>query len=172
MGIKPVHDFAERLAFSHAQADLDMWPQVYANAFHNLTTMNDIRQDGWAQRGGIDRVLVLSSGKTLTVDEKVREKDYGDILLEYWSDERRRTPGWVAKDLACDFIAYAVLPTQKCYLLPFQTLRKAWRNNHREWVANYKRIEAQNKGYVTVSVGVPIPVLMDALNDAMISTWE
>lgn len=29
------------------------------------------------------------------------------VLLEHWSDETRRSPGWVQTPLACDLIAYA-----------------------------------------------------------------
>lgn len=163
-----VHDFQESLAKSHAQADAPWWLEVYRKAFPDLASCVCVRQDGWAQRGGIDRVLTLNSGKTLQVDEKVRYKEYGDIALEYWSNDKARTPGWVAKDLSCDFIAYAFVNSGRCYLLPFQTLRRAWRENHKEWVRKYERVESPNRGYMTISVGVPIPVLMKALGDAML----
>lgn len=166
-----VHSFALSLARSEAEVDNPIWRQIYTQAFPSLQAMVSVRADGWAQRGGIDRVLTLASGKTLLVDEKVRQKDYGDVLLEYWSDEGRRTLGWVAKDLACDFIAYALLPTAKCYLLPFQQLRYAWKKNGREWVSKYQRIEADNGTYKTISVGIPVDVLFGALRDAMTIKW-
>lgn len=172
MLLSAVHDFRDSLRKSAEQADNPIWESVYRKAFPTFDAMSCVRKDGWAQRGGIDRVVVLSSGRTLTVDEKVRDRDYGDILLEYWSNEQRKVPGWVAKDLACDYIAYAILPTKKCYLLPFQTLRKAWQENRKAWVQNYRRIEAQNSGYVTVSVGVPVPVLMGSLTKAMEVAWS
>ncbi len=167
-----IHDFEESLAKSHAQADAPWWMDVYRSAFPNLASAVCVRNDGWAQRGGIDRVLTLQSGKTLTVDEKVRDEDWSDILLEYWSNEASQTPGWVAKDLACDFIAYAFIPSQTCYLLPFQTLRQAWRRNRKIWVRDYPKIEAKNQGYVTVSVAVPTGVLLNALGDAMNVQWS
>lgn len=163
-----VHDFRESLAKSHAQADAPWWFEVYRKAFPDLESFVCVRQDGWAQRGGIDRVLTLSSGKTLSIDEKVRYKDRDDIALEYWSDKARKIPGWVAKDLACDFIAYAFVPSGRCYLLPFQTLRRAWRENHKSWVKEHYQVVAENPGYKTISVAVPIPVLMKALGDAML----
>ncbi len=165
------HEFHKSLLVSNAQADAPWWLEVYRNAFPDLEAAVCVRSDGWAQRGGIDRVLTLASGKTLTVDEKVRAKDYPDIILEYWSDRDRRIPGWVAKDLACDFIAYAFIPSETCYLLPFQTLRQSWRTNHREWVSTHTRVEAKNRGYVTVSVAVPKAVLLQALTDAMVVSW-
>lgn len=166
-----LHDFEESLAKSHAQADAPWWIEVYRKAFPDLEAAVCVRNDGWAQRGGVDRVLTLTSGKTLAVDEKVREEVWPDILLEYWSDEKRRVRGWVAKDLACDFIAYAFVPSQTCYLLPFQTLRAAWRIHCHEWVSKHRRIEARNNGYVTVSVAVPTSTLMEALSDAMLIKW-
>lgn len=167
-----VHNFARSLAASNAQADNPIWLEVYRKAFPNLAAATCVRQDGWAQRGGIDRVLVLGSGKTLHVDEKVRAVDYGDVLLEYWSNAERREPGWVAKDLACDYIAYAVLPSRVCYLLPFQSLRYVWRENCGRWCEQYPRVKADNRTYTTVSVAVPKDVLFDALRDSMTIQWE
>lgn len=180
------HDFAESLAKSHEQEDAPWWPHVYRAAFPDLATMTSVRQDGWAQRGGVDRVLTLACGKTLTVDEKVRYKDYGDILLEFWSVWRGRypagkgeKPGWVALDLACDYIAYAIVPTQRCFLLPSQTLRRVWRQRHREWVEAGKRggagfyvSIAENRDYQTISICVPEEQLLAALRDAMIVHWD
>lgn len=166
-----VHDFHESLAKSHAQADAGWWLDVYRKAFPNLETMMCVRNDGWAQRGGIDRVLTLSSARTVRIDEKVREKDWPDILLEYWSDVDRRIPGWCAKELACDYIAYAFVPSQVCYLIPFLELRRAWQQNGKKWVSQYGYRDAKNKGYVTRSCPVPTEVLFDALKAAMRVEW-
>lgn len=165
------HDFQKSLAKSHAQADAAWWRDVYRKAFPNLESMVCVRDDGWAQRGGIDRVLTLSSARTVRVDEKVREQDWPDILLEYWSDKDRKILGWVAKDLACDYIAYAFVPSQVCYLLPFLELRRAWQQNGKQWVSLYGHRDAQNKGYVTRSCAVPTKVLFDALTQAMRVDW-
>ena len=169
---REIHNFRDDLARSHAYANATWWLEVYEAAFPDLRAAVDVRNDGRAQRGGIDRVMTLNSGRTLTVDEKVRDKVWPDILLEYWSDRDRKTVGWVAKDLACDFIAYAFVPSATCYLLPFQTLRRAWRMNGKQWVKQYQKIEALNEGYVTVSVAVPISALMAALSDAMTVRWS
>lgn len=169
------HSFTDSLGESRAWSDAPWWGEVYRNFFHNFESMTCVRNDGWAQRGGIDRVITLSSGKCISVDEKVRSKDYGDILLEYWSDKGRKVPGWVAKDLACDFIAYAAIPTQRCYLLPFLTLRKAWRANGKRWVNTYRVVDAHNvrngNRWVTRSVAVPTDVLLKAINNAMLTQW-
>lgn len=173
-----VHNFTESLRFSQEQADAPWWEGVYRQAFPGFASMTCVRKDGWAQRGGIDRVITLMSGKVLTVDEKVRSEDWPDILLEYWSSVEHRRPGWVAKDLACDFLAYAFVPSQTCYLLPFPTLRRAWRKYKDAWVRwgqgrsqGYSIRDARNDGYTTRSVAVPIPSLLAALSDAMEVHW-
>lgn len=112
-------------------------------------------------------MLTLACGRTYTVDEKVRAHDWPDILLEQWSDEERRHPGWVQKPLACDFIAYAFAPSRRCYLLPVALLQRAWRMQGRAWLVRYGQRRALNPGYVTASVPVPVGVLMHAMIDAM-----
>ena len=167
-----VHDFHKSLAESHAYADAPWWGDVYRRAFPAVRSMVCVRDDGWAQRGGIDRVITLGSGRIIPIDEKVRKEDWPDILLERWSDEARRTPGWVQKPLACEFIAYALVPSQRCYLLPTLTLQAAWRRRGRAWCEQYKPIRAQNNGYVTLSVAVPTDTLLSAVSDAMCIKWD
>ena len=165
--VSRVHRFSESLALSNAFADAEWWIPIYRQAFPKLMTAVSIREDGWAQRGGIDRVLTLQCGRTYTVDEKVRTENWPDILLEQWSDEERRIPGWIQKPLACDFIAYAYAPTETCYLLPVAPLQRAWRQRGREWIVAYGTRRARNPGYVSVGVPVPRDVLMQAIVDAM-----
>jgi hypothetical protein len=166
-----VHSFEERLAFSQSFDNASWWTDVYRGAFPDLLSMTNVRKDGWAQRGGIDRVLTLSSGKTITVDEKVREKVWPDILLERWSDEERKIAGWIQKPLACDFIAYAFVPIATCYLFPTLTLQRAWREKGRDWIERYPEKRSLNKGWTTVSIPIPISVLFAALTDAMRISW-
>jgi hypothetical protein len=167
LSVNRVHRFSESLALSNAFADAEWWIPIYRQAFPKLMTAVSIRDDGWAQRGGIDRVLTLQCGRTYTVDEKVRTENWPDILLEQWSDEERRIPGWIQKPLACDFIAYAYAPTETCYLLPVAPLQRAWRQRGREWIVAYGTRRARNPGYVSVGVPVPRDVLMQAIVDAM-----
>jgi hypothetical protein len=168
----PEHSFAKSLAFSDSYRDAGWWLPVYRRAFPTLASAVAIKADGWAQRGGIDRLLTLSSGKTFTIDEKIRSKEWPDILLEQWSDEARRIPGWVQKPLACDFIAYAYAPTGVCYLLPVPALQRAWSQHEAEWIGRYGTRRARNAGYVSVSVPVPRRVLMQAIADALVLSPE
>jgi hypothetical protein len=166
-----MHNFRNSLELSHAFPDAPWWAEVYRAAFPKMIAMHDTRNADWAQRAGIDRLIVLSSSKVIKIDEKVREKVWPDILLEFWSDKDRRIPGWIGKDLDCDFLAYAFVPTRQCFLLPFLTLRRAWHIKKQDWVKRYQIVDAINDGYVTRSVAVPVRELQDALRDVMLVTW-
>jgi hypothetical protein len=172
------HNFAESLAISQAQANEPWWEDVYRAAFSNFAGMVNVRDDGWAQRGGIDRVITLKSGKTVSVDEKSRKEDWPDILWEFWSVREKKIPGWCNKDQACDFIAYAFIPSKTCYLLPALQMRRAWAKYGRTWIDlgrarenGFRLVEAQNDGYVTESVAVPLRESFDAITDAMVVGW-
>jgi hypothetical protein len=162
------HRFEESLALSEAFSEAPWWFDLYRKAFPTIVSAVGVRDDGWAQRGGIDRVITLKCGRVFTVDEKVRTNDWPDILLERWSDQERRKPGWVQKPLACDFIAYAFAPSRRCYLLPVAPLQRAWRMNGRQWIERYGERHALNPGYRSSNVPVPITALMHAITAAMV----
>jgi len=166
------HSFEERLAFSHSFENAGWWEEVYKRAFPGLRSAVSVRADGWAQRAGIDRVLTLRCGRVIKVDEKVRENDWPDILLERWSDEAHHIPGWIQKPLACEFIAYAFIPSATCYLLPVLTLQRAWRLCGRDWIKTCREVRARNNGYTTVSYAIPNKILFNAVADAMCVCWQ
>lgn len=200
--MKPPHDFQESLELSHAYADAGWWEDVYRQAFGNeYVGMLDMRDDGVMQRMGVDRWIALRSREPLAVDEKVRTIDREDIVLELWSNWQRCTAspplkfdGWAVKPQRCDFIAYAFAPSSRCYLLPQETLRKAVSENWRAWrtksgwgpdvrqrfdrggfvrgTGGFGWVVAQNRGYTTVSMVVPIPTLMRAVTNAMLVRWD
>lgn len=163
-----VHQFEQCLELSQSFSEAPWWLDMYRQAFPTLQSAVSVRNDGWAQRAGIDRVLTLACGRTVTVDEKIRMNEWPDILLEQWSDEARRSPGWVQKPLGCDLIAYAFAPSGRCYLLPVLLLQRAWRLNGRGWIGLYGQRRARNVGYVSTSVPVPIASLMQAMIEAML----
>ena len=194
------HDFRERLDFSHRLADAPWWEPVYRRAFPDFVTMVDLRQDGWHQRAGRDRAIVLSTGRTLYVDEKGREKDWPDVAVEIWSQypkgqRQARYPrrpgaieGWSRKPLDCDFLAYAFVPSRRCHLFPFLGVRAAVVKHGAQWgqeaASNFESsqrgqrphtglrwIHSPNRSYDTISLGVPLAQFLAAINDALTITW-
>ena len=165
------HDFQRSLAVSHAAEDLPLWEEIYRRRFPGFVAMHNHRKDGYHQRSGIDRSVILENSKQILIDEKFRTKDYGDIALEYLSDEDRGVPGWVCKPLLCDYIAYAIGPRGICYLLPVVELQSAWKSYGAGWIKKYSfKIVAHNKDettgreWKTISVGVPPEEIRRVLN--------
>lgn len=167
-----VFDFRESLAKSRQHADAPWWGEVYRKAFPSLAAMSYVEGSCPAQHDGVDRLVSTSSGHTYLIDEKADDHATGNFFLEYWSDHENRKRGWVAKDLASDFVAYAFVPWKRCYLLPFPTLRLAWRQNGKAWVTQYRERRIPNKGWTTVGVPVPINVVLAAVTKAQCFDWS
>lgn len=158
-----IHDFRERLAWSEAGGDEPFWRAVYAKAFPDMVNCMPCPGDTVSQRMGIDRVVLLSSGKTISIDEKKRARTYDDILLEYVANDVTGAPGWIEKPLAIDYLAYAFMPTQECFLFPWDLLQRAWLQYKPAWLATYGTRRAPNRGYGTLNVPVPRRVLRAAV---------
>lgn len=186
-----VNDFAERLAYSHAQSDQPWWDDIYRRAFPDLVHTIDLRHDGWHQKAGRDRAVILSNGKTIYVDEKAREDDYGDIFVEVWSVYPKgckgsgyppvagAVPGWACKPLDCDYLAYAIVPQRTCYLYPFQGIRSAWELYGNLWRGHaqcrrhgYCWRAAANARYDSIGICMPPDALWDSVKDALTLKWE
>lgn len=169
------HNFRDSLAASHAAEDLPCWEFIYRQAFPTMVGMYNHRHDGEHQRAGIDRSIILENSKQITIDEKARYARFDDILLEYVSNDQTGSPGWVEKHLLCDYVAYAVIPLGKAYLLPVIQLQSAWARNKKKWMELAERREmgfskppgAVNNGYRTLNIGVPIKTLFAAIGSAL-----
>lgn len=168
-----MHDFAQSLAVSHAASDLPIWEAIYREAFPGYAAMVDHRANGEHQRAGIDRSVILANSKQVLVDEKVRGRNkktgrvYEDIALEYVSNSARGVAGWVCKPLRADYIAYAIAPLGRGYLLPVLPLQVAWDRCGDHWISMYPKIIAQNNGYTTISVGVPVADVFKEMGGAL-----
>lgn len=170
-----VHDFKEQLEWSEAAGYEPFWDAVYKKAFPNLVNHMMCSGDVKSQRMGIDRLILLANGKTISIDEKKRKSVYPDILLEYISVDTTGAPGWMDKDLAIDYLAYAFMPTKKCYLLPWPLLRRAWLHYGAKWIADgkskqrgFRIVPGNNHGDTTWNVAVPVSVIESALRTAAI----
>ena len=160
------HDFRERLAYSEEASGDEFWEAVYRKAFPDMIGQVPSMGNTQAQRLGIDRFVHLSSGRTLRIDEKKREKVYPDILLEVVSVDTSGAPGWMEKDLQIDYLAYAFMPIRTAYLFDWPMLRRAWLAKKEEWTSRFGTKKAPNAGYWTISVPVPIRELRAAVASA------
>lgn len=177
-----IHDFAERLEWSAALSEEPSWIAFYRRLWPDLISAVRIDKNSAWQKWGVDRLLLLASGRQFTVDEKKREKDYGDLLIEEWSVGRRIGERFIGEKVGwsldatkrCDFIAYAIPPAGKCYMLPFELLRQACSANLEVWkqlVTNGRPAypkDARNNGYVTRNCAVPWPEVKRAICEQML----
>jgi hypothetical protein len=155
------NDFKTDLQYSLSQRECDLFDSFYYRVFPNLANIEFV-EDMERQRKGIDKVLHFQSGYKVTIDEKKRRKDYGDILLEIWSVHESKKRGWLYYS-ECDYIVYAIMPSHKVYLLPTFLLKKAWLSNRHTWSAEYGEIPSHNKTYTTINVPVPVDILLGAI---------
>jgi hypothetical protein len=165
MGKPSMNEFYTDLAYSNLASEELFWEQVYRKFFSGFQKMQLTADDMKMQKVGIDRIVYLTSGQRVKIDEKKRRKAYNDFLLEYISVDTTNAPGWIEKELAIDFLAYAFMPTKTVYMLEWHSLRRAWKSNGRIWYDTYGSRCAENKNYNTYSVPVPIDVVLSAISN-------
>lgn len=163
------HDFSDSYKLAEDGKCEPFWNEVYKKAFPNL--INHMRGADYAcvsQSNGIDRVIFLDNGKVLTIDEKIRAKFYPDIALEFISNDKTNAPGWIEKDLSIDYLAYAFIDKKQAFLFDWNMLKRAWAYWKEDWKERYFIAKAPNKHYNTLSVCVPIDVLIMAVSRASV----
>ena len=180
-----VHSFQERLQFSLDMSSEGDWVSFYRRLWPDAISIVRVDKDSVQQRSGIDRIVILPNGKQITIDEKIREKDYGDILLEEWTVAdydwknkkliRGRKIGWTLDpSKTCDFISYAVLSSGVCFLLPYELLRMATAFNLASWKESPDckyPVPVANEGYTTINIAVPWTILKDQITRQMHRTF-
>lgn len=168
MGQPNINDFHKQLKFSEQASHEPFWQAIYEKAFPDMVNNMVCTGKNQGQFLGIDRVVQLKSGKTLYIDEKKRTGEWDDILLEYISNDQTGSLGWIEKDLLIDYLAYAFILSKRCYIYPWEILRRAWIYYKDDWLKHYKIPPAKNKHYSTLSVAIPIKKLNAAVKNAMV----
>jgi hypothetical protein len=100
------------------------------------------------QKLGIDILLMLRSGRTLTIDYKTRRGTFTDIMLYYENIEAdgRRTPGLITDDnLQMDYLLFYFPETGRAELLDMGLTRQLWRLHSGEWL---KRAAVGESGFM------------------------
>ena len=173
-----VRDFQDDLKQADKRADEPFWEKVYKGFFPTFASMEKVPKSDPQQRLGIDRIITLRNGSVIYVEEKRRSEDYSDFVLEIWSNEGKALKGWTRRDLCCDYLAYAIIPSQTCYMLPWSALQLACRQNWAQWLDDYpqrfrRQSEDRDSGDIWTSVAFPVPrsVVLQAMTEAMQVIW-
>ena len=141
-----VYDFDEQKAKGNAgEQFLDRW----------FGAEYDIRPaTRHGQRRGIDRVFShRQTGRRLAVEYKTDYKaaQTGNAFVETVSVDTAGKPGWAHSSKA-DYLVYYVPGDGLIYVLALETLRRQLPR----WVRQYSLRSAQNEGYATHGVLVPL----------------
>lgn len=107
------------------------------------------------QRKGVDKIVHLRDGRQIKIEEKIRRKEWPDILLEIKS--RGDKPGWLFNCQA-DYLAYVYKESMTVRFIPVLSLQMAWMKNGADWERRYGTREAYNStlgGYKSVNIPVP-----------------
>ncbi len=158
-----IHDFHDDLDYSEDERHEPFWRAIYKKAYPTLVNSMTAWGDHECQRKGIDRIIILASGEIIRLDQKQRREVYPDFALEYVSNNRTGTPGWMEKDLHIDELAYAFMPITTVYLLPWKPLKAVWEKHKEKWKKIYFHIPGKNYGYTTYSLAVPISVICNLI---------
>jgi len=143
----------------------------YRRHFGNIRSISR-PQDKERQIAGIDVILNFNDHREpIFIDEKIRREDYGDILLEEYSNYEKKTKGWLEENLRTHFISYIWINEQKMLILPYQSLRLAYLSNKARWTGMFQRRFAQNNGYKTSNIPIATQELFDGIWRASWELW-
>ncbi len=132
-----------------SEADLDKFFRV--QGFHISTANREM------QRRGIDRVWFRErDGKLFTVEYKADSLagSTGNAFIETVSVDTANKPGWAYSSEAA-MLVYLVTQPQTIYCISMARLRKQLER----WQAQYPTRQAQNDGYQTHGLLVPLDEL-------------
>ena len=87
-------------------------------------------------------------------------RDYSKVNGQFWT-------GKTGKALRADYIAYAIKPAGRCYMLPVIQLQIAWSVYGEAWKRKFRNVPAKNNGYTTHSVAVPVNELFAEIGRAL-----
>lgn len=186
------HDFAESLRYSHEVSAQPWVEQGIRALMPGAVHVQRLPHDAAHQRLGRDWSVMMSTGGTIYLDDKLRTEDWPDVALERWSvypvaGQRPYPPvkgtvnGWAVEPTDADFILYGWVPARRLMLLPVPAMRTAFMRHGLQWrdaamaeVDGFRFAEARTRRnggapYLSVSIVVPIPVLEAAMTSAQ--TW-
>jgi len=142
---------------------------IYQIEWPDIIRVEDIRGKD-PQYHGIDHLVHLPGNVAIPTQAKIRDTGYEDVLLEYISNDVTETPGWMEIPSLAKHFFYLIRPKKKCYRFLWADLQALWNANKDEWkrfgeqkINGFRRVQAKNVGYYTISVAVPIKRVLDEI---------
>jgi hypothetical protein len=176
-------DFNERLSFS-VTSNGRTFESIIQETLPGIAMVEKTNAE--QDKTGVDYVVTLRRGSRVFVDLKLRDKGCSrfwksgeELALETWSvipeDGCAGKTGWTLDEAkATHYTMHAFHPedSTQVFLLPFQLLRKAFRQNVKTWKTLY-RTERQSSGsWKSECVFVPADIILSAITEASVSRQE
>lgn len=142
------YNFRDQLAIGEA------YERRLDEHFQQALTISRIERASRAQQAaGIDRIWHTPSGTTYTVEYKADDKAgrTGNAFVETVSVDTANKPGWAVASTA-QLLAYMVTQPETIYLIEMTALRAQLPR----WKRQYRTTYAQNDGYRTHGILVPL----------------
>ena len=175
---KKVYEFKKDLATSQAEQAAAGWYKIYELMFRDFNNMAEVK-DRALQAKQVDRILLLDNGAELRIEEKVDKYDNQRIALEMWADTEHSRAGWLSKPSLAHWIAYKKVALGECLFLPPNALKNAYMANKEKWgekanleIEDFKVGRAQNKGYSSINLLVPIKELLKTVKEARLIKYK
>lgn len=145
---------------------------MFTNFYNHYFKLQNIENitDLAIQRTGKDKKLILLNGEKISIEEKKRRRDYGDMAIEVYHIDHGSTEkrgGWIYK-ITSDYLAYGIETTQKIYLLSVPELKKLYRTNIQTWRKQFPIKPSPNKNYNTYNLMLP----WTEVESAIIYIWK
>lgn len=168
-----VYNFDEDLKKSQDDQDLLFWEEIYKQFFPLFARMEKCT-DRSKQNNGVDRYIYEKGDideYKIPIEEKLHYSKYPNFIMERWSNVEKKIPGWVQKNLDCEYVAYAFILERRCFLIRFDALRATWKGYGREWIREFGTRRAPNIDYETEFVPVPQNVFLDVVPLVREALW-
>lgn len=164
------YGFAERLQMSHGTSAGENIGEILCKQIPAALKVEKAteRED----RCGTDWWVNIANGHRLSVDCKVRSKDYlesegkDDLALETWSVVEKKIVGWSRDAMKrTDYVMWFWQPTGRWCLVPFPMLCTVFAHKWQEWCGQFKTAQQFTTGrnYHSEVVYVPRRTLWRAI---------
>lgn len=183
-----MYDFSDQLQFSkgaRCDRDIDTIMAILPGCIHVREASTEL------DKKGVDYVATLRGGAEVLIDAKTRAagcskywRAHPELAIERWSvmpggkygtpDDRAKA-GWSLDEAKItDMILYVwdVEDCETAFLIPFQTLRIATRQNCHKWFKRFKSDVQDSGSWQSEAVFVPAPEVIRALSRAQQFTIE
>lgn len=149
--------------------------QAIANAaireyFFGLDIKIEFVEDVSEQKKGIDKLVYLSNGRVVKLEEKLRDSNYEDVLIEAWStffdwNDKRNRDGWIRKtNQEAELLLY-VFPNGDWLIVPFALLQTTWKRHSAAWHSDERigKKVARDGTKKSMNAAIPFDILIGAL---------